>query len=220
MSCSEETECRLIVGIGNPGAEFAGTRHNAGFEVIDRLLGKFPTVFSPRRARSAQAWEGRFGGRNVILMKPLTYVNLSGDAVLPLMKGENLAPSEILIVYDDIDLPVGRLRIRKNGGSAGHNGMKSVIGALHSEAFPRLRIGIGDENSRRRADYVLTSFEGKEKESFEKALDKAVEAVELLLRRGISKAMNVYNSTDCSESAETKTTDVELTKTHQQEVES
>ena len=202
MSHVEETECRLIVGIGNPGAEYAGTRHNAGFEVIDRLLRKFPTVFTPRRARNAQAWEGRFSGRNVILMKPQTYVNLSGEAVLPLMKGEELHPSEILVVYDDLDLPVGRIRIRKNGGSAGHNGMKSIIGALQSEAFPRLRIGIGDENAKRRADYVLSSFEGREKESYEKALDKAVEAVELLLRRGISKAMNCYNSTDCSESAE------------------
>ena len=117
MSRMEETECRLIVGIGNPGTEYAGTKHNAGFEVIDRFLRKYPTMFSPRRARNANAWEGRFGGRNVILMKPLTYVNLSGDAVLPLMKSENLVPAEILIVYDDIDLTVGRLRIRKNGGS-------------------------------------------------------------------------------------------------------
>ena len=118
----EETECRLIVGIGNPGAEYAGTRHNAGFEVIDRVLRKFPTVFAPRRARNAQAWEGRFSGRNVILMKPQTYVNLSGEAVLPLMKGEELHPSEILVVYDDLDLPVGRIRIRKTEAAQGITG--------------------------------------------------------------------------------------------------
>jgi len=201
----EDIDCRLIVGIGNPGAEYAGTKHNAGFEVVDRFLAKHPTMFSPRRARNAGAWEGRFGGRNVILLKPLTYVNLSGEAVLPLMKGENMMPSEILVVYDDIDLTVGRLRIRKNGGSAGHNGMKSIIDALATEAFPRLRVGIGSDEGKRRRDYVLTSFEGAEKESFEKALDKAVEAVEMLLKRGISLAMNQYNSTDFPPSAEEKT---------------
>lgn len=192
----EETDCRLIVGIGNPGAEYAGTRHNAGFEAVDRFLAKHQTQFLPRHARNAQAWEGRFCGRNVIVLKPQTYVNLSGEAVLPLMQGEKMTPEEILVIYDDIDLPVGRLRIRKNGGSAGHNGMKSIIEALSTEAFPRLRVGIGDGEGRRRRDYVLSAFEGAEKESFEKALDAASDAVELLLRRGISTAMNQYNSTD------------------------
>lgn len=200
----EGTNCRLIVGIGNPGPEYVGTRHNAGFEVVDRFLLKHSTMFAPRRARNANAWEGRFGGRNVILMKPLTYVNLSGDAVQPLMKSENLSPAEILIVYDDIDLTVGRIRIRQSGGSAGHNGMKSIIEALHTEAFPRLRVGIGSEGSKRRANYVLTSFDGTELESYQKALDKSVEAVEMLLRRGITTAMNMFNSTDFTASAEEK----------------
>ncbi len=200
----EGTDCRLIVGIGNPGPEYVGTRHNAGFEVVDRFLLKHSTMFAPRRARNANAWEGRFGGRNVILMKPLTYVNLSGDAVQPLMKSENLSPAEILIVYDDIDLTVGRIRIRQSGGSAGHNGMKSIIEALHTEAFPRLRVGIGSEGSKRRANYVLTSFDGTELESYQKALDKSVEAVEMLLRRGITTAMNMFNSTDFTASAEEK----------------
>ena len=198
----EGTECRLVVGIGNPGPEYAGTKHNAGFEVIDRFLLKHSKMFAPRRARNANAWEGRFGGRNIILMKPMTYVNLSGEAVFPLMKGENIAPAEILIVYDDIDLTVGRLRIRQSGGSAGHNGMKSIIEALKSEAFPRLRVGIGSKGSKRRADYVLTSFDGAELESYNKALDKAVDAVEMLLRRGVTTAMNMFNSTDDSPSAE------------------
>lgn len=200
----EGTDCRLIVGIGNPGPEYVGTRHNAGFEVVDRFLLKHSTMFAPRRARNANAWEGRFGGRNVILMKPLTYVNLSGDAVQPLMKSENLSPAEILIVYDDIDLTVGRIRIRQSGGSAGHNGMKSIIEALHTEAFPRLRVGIGSEGSKRRANYVLTSFDGTELESYQKALDKSVEAVEMLLRRGITTAMNMFNSTDFTASTEEK----------------
>ena len=200
----EGTDSRLIVGIGNPGPEYVGTRHNAGFEVVDRFLLKHSTMFAPRRARNANAWEGRFGGRNVILMKPLTYVNLSGDAVQPLMKSENLSPAEILIVYDDIDLTVGRIRIRQSGGSAGHNGMKSIIEALHTEACPRLRVGIGSEGSKRRANYVLTSFDGTELESYQKALDKSVEAVEMLLRRGITTAMNMFNSTDFTASAEEK----------------
>ena len=172
--------------------------------MVDRFLLKHSTMFAPRRARNANAWEGRFDGRNVILMKPLTYVNLSGDAVQPLMKSENLSPAEILIVYDDIDLTVGRIRIRQSGGSAGHNGMKSIIEALHTEAFPRLRVGIGSEGSKRRANYVLTSFDGTELESYQKALDKSVEAVEMLLRRGITTAMNMFNSTDFTASAEEK----------------
>ncbi len=212
----EEANCRLVVGIGNPGSEYAGTRHNAGFETIDRFLRKHPN-FTKRRARNGEAWEGRVGGRTVLLLKPSTYVNLSGDAVLPLMQGEKILPNEILIVYDDMDMPVGKMRIRCGGGSAGHNGMKSIIEALQSENFPRLRIGIGNSEAKRRRDFVLSSFDGEEKETFERTLNGAVEAIELLLHCGSAMAMNQYNSRDYSPVRETEKEE-KTTEQHQQEV--
>ena len=186
--------CRLIVGLGNPGVEYAGTRHNAGFEVVDRFLARHVKAFRERNARSGEAREGSFAGEKLIVLKPLTFMNLSGNAVLPVVKGESLKPSEILVIYDDIDLPVGRMRLRKNGGSAGHNGMKSIIEVLGTENFPRLRIGIGSEEAKRDPDYVLGRFSGEEREKYEALLDKAVESLELLQRRGIEEAMCMFNS--------------------------
>ena len=185
--------CRLIVGLGNPGAEYAGTRHNAGFDVVDRFLAGHVKSFRERNARSGEAREGSFAGEKLIVLKPLTFMNLSGNAVLPVVKGESLKPSEILVIYDDIDLPVGRMRLRKNGGSAGHNGMKSIIETLGTENFPRLRIGIGTEDAKRDPDYVLGRFSGKEREIYEALIGKAVEALELLQRRGIDEAMCRFN---------------------------
>lgn len=185
--------CRLIVGLGNPGAEYAGTRHNAGFDVVDRFLAKHVKAFRERNARSGEAREGSFAGEKLIVLKPLTFMNLSGNAVMPVVRGESLKPSEILVIYDDIDLPVGRMRLRKNGGSAGHNGMKSIIEALGTENFPRLRIGIGTEDAKRDPDFVLGKFSGAERETYEALIGKAVEALELLQRRGIEEAMCRFN---------------------------
>ena len=185
--------CRLIVGLGNPGAEYAGTRHNAGFDVVDRFLAGHVKSFRERNARSGEAREGSFAGEKLIVLKPLTFMNLSGNAVLPVVRGESLKPSEILVIYDDIDLPVGRMRLRKNGGSAGHNGMKSIIETLGTENFPRLRIGIGTEDAKRDPAYVLGRFSGKEREIYEALIGKAVEALELLQRRGIDEAMCRFN---------------------------
>lgn len=191
--------CRLIVGLGNPGSEYAGTRHNAGFEVVDRFLAKYAKTFRERNARGGEARDGSFAGEKLIVLKPLTFMNLSGNAVLPVVKGESLKPSEILVIYDDIDLPVGRMRLRKNGGSAGHNGMKSIIEALGTENFPRLRIGIGTEDAKRDPDYVLGKFSGKEREIYEALIGKAVEALELLQRRGIDEAMCRFNPVNTAE---------------------
>ena len=185
--------CRLIVGLGNPGAEYAGTRHNAGFDVVDRFLAKHVKAFRERNARSGEAREGSFAGEKLIVLKPLTFMNLSGNAVMPVVRGESLKPSELLVIYDDIDLPVGRMRLRKNGGSAGHNGMKSIIDALGTENFPRLRIGIGTEDAKRDPDFVLGKFSGAERETYEALIGKAVEALELLQRRGIEEAMCRFN---------------------------
>lgn len=194
--------CRLIVGLGNPGAEYAGTRHNAGFDAVDLFLAKYERSFRERNARSGEAREGNFAGEKLIVLKPLTFMNLSGNAVLPVVRGESLKPSEVLVIYDDIDLPVGRMRLRKNGGSAGHNGMKSIIEALGTENFPRLRIGIGVEGSKRDPDYVLGRFTGRELEIYRALLGKAVDALELLQRRGIEEAMTRFNSVNTASEPE------------------
>ena len=185
--------CRLIVGLGNPGAEYAGTRHNAGYETADRFVARHARSFRMRNARGGDACEGNFAGEKLIILKPLTFMNLSGNAVLPMVRGESLKPSEVLVVYDDVDLPVGRMRLRKNGGSAGHNGMRSIIEALGTENFPRLRIGIGSGDSKRDPDYVLGRFSGKDLEIYDALIDKAVEALELLQRRGMEEAMCRFN---------------------------
>ncbi len=190
---SSETVCRLIAGLGNPGSEYAGTRHNAGFEVVDRFLARHAKMFRRRSAHAAEAWEGGFAGNSLILLKPLTFMNLSGEAVAPVMRGEKLLPEEILVVYDDMDLPVGRIRLRPNGGSAGHNGMKSVIEALGTEKFPRMRIGTGMEGAGRDPDYVLSGFDGELKKVYDGSLDRAADALELYLRRGLQAAMNLCN---------------------------
>ena len=134
------TRCLLIAGLGNPGEEYSGTRHNMGFMVVDRLLAKLPKNFEAVHGCSSRYWRGTYAGRALLLQKPETYMNLSGDAISALMRREGIEPGEIAVVYDDMDLELGRIRIRKNGSSGGHNGIKSIIGRLGTEAFPRIRI--------------------------------------------------------------------------------
>lgn len=196
-------ECRLIVGLGNPGPEYEGTRHNAGFAAVESFLGRLPKGFERSRGHHSALWTGRYAGRGLILQEPLTYMNLSGDAVASLAKAERIRPEEILVVFDDMDLPLGRVRMKPSGGSGGHNGMKSIIEALGSESFPRLRIGIGrrSEGKAGTKDYVLSAFEGSEKELFEKATALAVDAIALALRRGAQAAMNACNAKDLAAEA-------------------
>lgn len=141
------TRCLLIAGLGNPGEEYSGTRHNMGFMVVDRLLAKLPKNFEAVHGCSSRYWRGTYAGRTLLLQKPETYMNLSGDAVSALMRREGIEPGEIAVVYDDMDLELGRIRIRRSGSSGGHNGIKSIIGRLGTEAFPRIRIGIGHGES-------------------------------------------------------------------------
>ena len=186
--------CRLIVGLGNPGAEYAGTRHNAGFEVVDRFLARHVRSFRERNARSGEAREGSFAGEKLIILKPLTFMNCSGSAVRVLSRRLGIAPEEILVISDDLDLPVGRIRMRRGGSDGGHNGLKSIIAELESASFLRLRIGIGRPQPGKTVDYVLTGFEGTEAEEFKSSLDTAVEAVKTALSAGISTAMNKFNA--------------------------
>ena len=151
----------LVVGLGNPGAEYEGTRHNAGFMVIDRLLAGFPAGrFEARHVAQSFVHAGMFRGKPLFLQKPQTFMNLSGLAVAGFARKEGIRPEEILVVSDDLDLPVGRLRLRTGGSDGGHNGLKSVIAELGSASFRRLRVGVGRPAPGGTIDYVLSKFDG------------------------------------------------------------
>lgn len=161
---------RLIVGLGNPDSKYEGTRHNAGFMFAERLLTKLPRSFQRIHGFQSYYWKGTYAGAPLIVQTPLTYMNLSGEAVAPLMRSEGIAPDEVLAVHDDMDIPLGRIRIRKGGGSARHNGIKSLIEQIGSEGFHRMRIGVGHAESRGDViDYVLSEFSEEERKVFDRA---------------------------------------------------
>ena len=188
---------KMIVGLGNPGPEYARSRHNVGFQVIDLFAARHRLIFdkAQKRARVTQGpvtltgWRGR-----VLLAKPITYMNASGEAVGPLAKFYKVAPADILVVFDDLDLPVGRLRLRPDGGSSGQKGVKSIIQALGTEAFSRLRVGIGRPPGQMDpADYVLQPFSAAQEEEMVFVRMKAADAIEAWLAHGIDAAMNQFN---------------------------
>jgi len=185
---------KLIVGLGNPGNKYADTRHNVGFMVIDYLSHVLGIKVETLKFKSIIG-EGLVGTEKVILAKPQTYMNLSGEAVFDIFQWYKMDVEDILVVYDDMDLPLGRLRLRMKGSAGGHNGMKSIIYLLGSDAFPRLRIGIGRPTNLRMetVDYVLGKFSKEEYPLVEDAVKKAGEAVDIFLKDGIEKAMNQVN---------------------------
>ena len=184
---------RLIVGLGNPGAEYAGNRHNVGFWCVDHLGERHRLRFNAKRARSIVA-RGRLAGHDVALAKPQTYMNLSGLAVKQLLMGWGVPTHSLLVVYDDVDLPPGSLRLRERGGAGTHNGMRSVVESLGTTEFPRLRIGIGAPPPNRDiADYVLEDPSSDELPRLREAVERSAEAIELFIRRGAGAAMNRYN---------------------------
>ncbi len=184
---------KLIVGLGNPGASYQNTRHNIGFIVLDRLAGKLGTEFAREKFR-AQIAEGRRGTEKVLLLKPMTFMNKSGESVALAARNNLNDPADLLIIYDDAELPLGRLRIRAQGSAGSHNGMKSVIERVGTKDFPRLRIGVGrGKGSADLADHVLTKFVPDERDAVEKMLDRAVDAVLLWVESGTETAMNEYN---------------------------
>ena len=194
-SCGDAAQVKLVAGLGNPGAEYASSRHNAGFMVIERLLGTFPAGrFTESRTASSRFFSGRFRRNALYLQQPLTYMNLSGEAVACAAGRLQLTPSEILIVSDDMDLPLGRLRLRRGGSDGGHNGLKSVIAELGSADFLRLRLGIGrPEHSGEVVDHVLSAFTPEEQKIFDEELEAAVKAVKLVLSVPLGMAMNEVN---------------------------
>jgi PTH1 family peptidyl-tRNA hydrolase len=183
----------LIAGLGNPGKEFSAHRHNIGFQVVEALARAHGLVFSRRRGKVRVA-EGRIDGRSVLLAKPQTFMNHSGRVVSRLSRAHKIPPECILVVYDDLDLPLGRLRLRPEGGSGGHKGMRSIIESLGTQGFPRLRVGIDRPPGRMDpADYVLQPFEEAQQALVAEVVAQAVAAIECLLADGILVAMDQFN---------------------------
>jgi PTH1 family peptidyl-tRNA hydrolase len=182
----------LVVGLGNPGREHRGNRHNVGFMTVDRLA-TGGGIEMARVQNKAVVGDGRLYGRSVLLVKPQTYMNRSGDAVGPLARYYRVAPENVVVVYDDIDLSLGTIRLREQGGSGGHNGMKSIIQHLGQD-FPRLRLGVGRPTGRMPpAAYVLQDFGAEEEAVVDAMLDQAVQALETFLKEGIELAMSRHN---------------------------
>jgi len=188
----DEPVKKLIVGLGNPGRQYAHNRHNVGFQCLDRLAQAHDLSFTRRQA-NASLTLGKIADVGVVLARPLAYMNLSGQAVRQLVSFYRLSLEDILVIYDDLDLPLGTIRLRSEGGSGGHKGMRSIIEALSSQAFPRLRVGIGRPPGNDAVSYVLSDFTADEQITLESVYEKVAAAVELFLREGIEAAMNVYN---------------------------
>jgi peptidyl-tRNA hydrolase, PTH1 family len=186
-------ESFLIIGLGNPGREYRETRHNIGFMLLDRLAATLGTRFTRMQSRALVA-SGNYHDRKVILAKPQTFMNLSGKSVQGLVHFYHLPLSNLLLTHDDLDLPVGTIRIRPDGGSAGQKGMSSTIEYLGTNEFPRLRLGIGRPPGQMQApDYVLNNFSRSEMEIMDETLNAALEAVLMWVTDGLDSAMNKYN---------------------------
>jgi PTH1 family peptidyl-tRNA hydrolase len=184
---------KLIVGLGNPGAAYRHTRHNIGFDVLDRLAVRLDAAFDREKFGGAIA-AARVDGEKVLLLKPLTYMNLSGDSVAQAARYHADSPADILVVYDEVDLPLGKLRLRKSGSAGTHNGMKSVIERLGTEDVPRLRVGVGAEQQKGdRVAHVLGKFRPDERVAIAAAIEQAADACFCFVKEGVDAAMNRFN---------------------------
>lgn len=189
----DPTDLRIIVGLGNPGRRYARTRHNVGFQCVDALALAHGLTFSARQFRAELA-HGRIGAARVLLVKPQTFMNLSGEAVAPLLGYYRRTPADLLVIYDDLDLPPGAIRIRPHGSAGGHKGMTSIIHHLKTSEFARLRVGIGrPAQGGDPVDYVLQPFSAAERALLETVYARVVEAVDCILSAGLTEAMNRFN---------------------------
>lgn len=194
---------KLIVGLGNPGPEYRDTRHNVGFMVADALVQRWRVSDQWREKFEALLIKTTVGDEPVIVAKPLTFMNLSGQAVAGLAGFYKIEPADVFVVTDDVALPLGRLRARREGGAGGHNGLKSIIQFLATQAFPRMRVGVGrGDNRRDLADHVLGRFDADERDTVSAAVLRAADATELLLSDGIERVMNAFNAAEKEDSAE------------------
>ena len=196
---------KLVVGLGNPGSEYENTRHNMGFMLLERFLaGHRPERWEKVHICNSYCYIGSFAGAKLILQLPQTFMNNSGTAVAKLMRQEKIEPSEVVVVYDDLDLEPGRLRIRRNGASGGHHGIDSIIAELGNRGdFTRLRLGIG--HGKDTVDHVLSGFSAAEQAAVDSSLTVGCKALEMLIRCGAGKAMNEYNSWSYTPEAEPET---------------
>ena len=184
----------IIVGLGNPGKQYEHTRHNVGFEVIDRLAEKHDILMTERKHR-AFCGKGLISGQKVMLVKPQTFMNLSGESVKSAVDFYQIGTDELIVVYDDVSLSPGQLRIRRSGSAGGHNGIKNIIAQLGTQEFPRVKVGVGEKPERMDlADYVLSHFSKGEWEMMEEAFKEAADAVEVMIADGADAAMNRFNA--------------------------
>jgi len=185
---------KLVVGLGNPGPKYHGTRHNVGFELVDRLMaGGGPGTAAFSRKFEGQLAEIGVDGHRVLLLKPETYMNLSGRSVGQAVRFHKLEPSDLLVVCDDLNLPVGKLRIRPGGSDGGQKGLRDITAHLGTDQYPRLRIGIGEPGPGQAVDYVLSRFRGSERALMDDALILASQAVAVWATQGVQAAMNRFN---------------------------
>lgn len=192
---SEEPDrsMKVVVGLGNPGDRYRNTRHNVGFMCVDLIARRWGIDLKERRAKAILG-RGRYQEREVVLAKPRTFMNRSGDAISYLVARFGVKPSDIVVIYDEMDLPLGRLRIRPGGSPAGHNGIRSIIGELHTQEFPRVRVGIGHPgNQGGQISHVLNRFEGDEATEISQVIQRVAEAVDCMLEENITVAMNRFN---------------------------
>ena len=184
----------LVVGLGNPGSKYEWTRHNMGFLVIDELADRLDIPVK-RLKFKALTNTAVLGGHSVLLMKPTTYMNLSGEAVGQAARFYKIPPERVLVISDDAALPQGKLRVRRSGSAGGHNGLKNIIAHLGTDQFPRVKVGVGEKPhpDSDMADWVLGAFTGQDRKVMEEAVGRAADAVTVLLRHGVDQAMNSYN---------------------------
>ena len=190
---------KVVVGLGNPGAQYANTPHSVGFEVVDRIAEACGAVWEEKRQFKCLMAKANFAGQGVLLVKPQTFMNLSGDSVAPVVKYHNAMAADLLVIHDDIDIAVGKLRIRKSGSCGGHNGIRNIIERLGTQAFARIKIGVGKD----RTDvigHVLGKFDPETRKVMDLVVAEAAKAAESVLRDGPDRAMNAYNGFNCASS--------------------
>ena len=194
---------KLIVGLGNPGQEYRETRHNVGFMVADAIVDRWGVAGQWREKFEALLIKFPVGDEPVIIAKPLTFMNLSGQAVTAVAGFYKIEPADVFVVTDDVALPLGKLRARRDGGAGGHNGLKSIIEHLGPQAFPRMRVGVGrGANGRDLSDHVLGRFEGAERDRVSAAVLRAADATEVFISVGIERVMNAFNAAEQTDPAE------------------
>jgi PTH1 family peptidyl-tRNA hydrolase len=188
---------KLVVGLGNPGPRYVGSRHNIGFEVVDRLAERWSIDVTRHHPKfDALFGDGMAAGQRVLLLKPLTFMNLSGRSVAAVVRFYKLERADLLVAYDDLDLPPGKLRLRAEGSAGGHNGMRDIVRQLGGMDFPRLRVGIGKVHRAATVGHVLSGFAPDERRVMDEAVVAAADAIEVWLRQGIVAAMNEFNRRD------------------------